>query len=148
LDDRGARRRWHGHQAAERPVPAAHRFCRDAARPSGPGRVPRPVGPWRRAGAAGERERSRRGGRRGDRGAVSRDHFPRVPTLMGHVGRRAAFLLAALLAALGFAAHARGDLKLGAPAPEVAGERWINSGPLTTRGVQGRVVLVEFWTYG
>jgi hypothetical protein len=63
-------------------------------------------------------------------------------------GRRAAFLLAALLAALGFAADARGDLKLGAPAPEVAGERWINSGPLTTRGVRGRVVLVEFWTYG
>jgi hypothetical protein len=63
-------------------------------------------------------------------------------------GRRAAFLLVALLAALGFGADARGDLKLGAPAPEVAGERWINSGPLTTRGVRGRVVLVEFWTYG
>ena len=67
---------------------------------------------------------------------------------MKHAGRRAAFLLAALLAALGFAADARGDLKLGAPAPEVAGERWINSGPLTTRGVRGRVVLVEVWTYG
>jgi len=63
-------------------------------------------------------------------------------------GRRAAVLLAALLATLGFAAGARGDLKLGAPAPEVAGERWINSGPLTTSGVRGRVVLVEFWTYG
>jgi hypothetical protein len=64
--------------------------------------------------------------------------------------RRAAFLLAALLAALGFAAAARGgsELRLGAPAPEVAGERWINSEPLTTRGVRGRVVLVEFWTHG
>jgi hypothetical protein len=67
---------------------------------------------------------------------------------MKHGGRRTAFLLAALLAALVFAADARGDLKLGTPAPEVAGERWINSGPLTTGGVRGRVVLVEFWTYG
>jgi len=67
---------------------------------------------------------------------------------MKHGGRRAAFLLAALLAALGFTASARGDLKLGAPAPEVAGERWINSGPLSMLGVRGRVVLVEFWTYG
>ena len=47
-----------------------------------------------------------------------------------------------------FVVDARGDLKIGAPAPEVAGERWINSGPLSTRGVRGRVVLVEFWTYG
>jgi hypothetical protein len=39
-------------------------------------------------------------------------------------------------------------LRIGAPAPEVAGERWINSGPLTTQGLRGRVVLVEFWTYG
>lgn len=37
---------------------------------------------------------------------------------------------------------------LGAPAPEVAGEHWINSEPLTTRGLRGRVVLVEFWTFG
>ena len=63
-------------------------------------------------------------------------------------GRRAAFLLAALLAIWGFVVDARGDVKIGAPAPEVAGERWINSGPLSTRGVRGRVVLVEFWTYG
>jgi hypothetical protein len=38
--------------------------------------------------------------------------------------------------------------RLGAPAPEVAGERWINSEPLTTPGLRGRVVLVEFWTFG
>ena len=67
---------------------------------------------------------------------------------MKYGGRRAVLMLAALLAALGFAASARGDLKLGAPAPEVAGERWINTEPLTMRGVRGRVVLVEFWTYG
>jgi len=39
-------------------------------------------------------------------------------------------------------------VRIGAPAPEVAGERWINSEPLTTSGLRGRVVLVEFWTYG
>ena len=38
--------------------------------------------------------------------------------------------------------------RIGDPAPEVAGERWINGGPLTTEGLRGRVVLVEFWTYG
>jgi len=38
--------------------------------------------------------------------------------------------------------------RLGAPAPDVAGEHWINSAPLTTQGLRGRVVLVEFWTFG
>ena len=37
---------------------------------------------------------------------------------------------------------------IGAPAPELAGDRWIGSAPLTTAGLRGRVVLVEFWTYG
>lgn len=36
-----------------------------------------------------------------------------------------------------------------APAPEFAGiERWFNSPPLTMAGLKGKVVLVEFWTYG
>jgi hypothetical protein len=39
-------------------------------------------------------------------------------------------------------------LKLGAPVPEIAGSPWINSAPLTTATLRGRVVLVEFWTYG
>jgi hypothetical protein len=38
--------------------------------------------------------------------------------------------------------------RLGTPAPDVAGERWINSEPLTTPSLRGRVVLVEFWTFG
>jgi hypothetical protein len=38
--------------------------------------------------------------------------------------------------------------RLGVSAPDVAGERWINSEPLTTPGLRGRVVLVEFWTFG
>ena len=36
----------------------------------------------------------------------------------------------------------------GAPAPEIAGGPWINSAPLTAGALLGRVVLVEFWTYG
>lgn len=37
----------------------------------------------------------------------------------------------------------------GDPAPELAGlENWINSDPLTIAGLRGRVVLVDFWTYG
>ena len=35
-----------------------------------------------------------------------------------------------------------------AAAPEFASGEWINSEPLTLKGLQGRVVLVEFWTFG
>ena len=38
--------------------------------------------------------------------------------------------------------------RLGDAAPEIAGESWINSDPLTMARLRGRVVLVEFWTYG
>jgi thiol-disulfide isomerase/thioredoxin len=36
----------------------------------------------------------------------------------------------------------------GKTAPEISGDHWINSKPLTIAGLKGRVVLVEFWTYG
>ena len=36
----------------------------------------------------------------------------------------------------------------GRAAPEIAQGEWINSPPLTLAGLRGRVVLVEFWTYG
>jgi hypothetical protein len=39
-------------------------------------------------------------------------------------------------------------LRIGAPAPDVAGGPWINSAPLTIDALRGRVVLVDFWTYG
>jgi len=41
-----------------------------------------------------------------------------------------------------------GQPRPGAPAPDVAGGPWINSAPLTVAGLRGRVVLVDFWTYG
>jgi hypothetical protein len=39
-------------------------------------------------------------------------------------------------------------LTSGQPAPDLRGEHWLNSKPLTLGGLRGRVVLVEFWTYG
>ena len=53
----------------------------------------------------------------------------------------------ALLAVGPMAARGQAS-RLGQPAPEIAGGPWINSAPLTLQGLRGRVVLVEFWTYG
>ncbi|HZP35245.1 MAG TPA: hypothetical protein VFE48_01995 [Methylomirabilota bacterium] len=39
-------------------------------------------------------------------------------------------------------------VQVGRPAPEITGGPWINSEPLSLAGLRGRVVLVEFWTYG
>jgi hypothetical protein len=36
----------------------------------------------------------------------------------------------------------------GGAVPDVVGTPWINSAPLTLSALRGRVVLVEFWTYG
>ena len=36
----------------------------------------------------------------------------------------------------------------GERAPEIIGDSWVNSPPLSMEGLGGRVVLVEFWTYG
>ena len=36
----------------------------------------------------------------------------------------------------------------GTPAPEIAGGSWINSSPLTLEALRGRVILIDFWTYG
>lgn len=37
----------------------------------------------------------------------------------------------------------------GKPAPEFVGlENWINSDPLTIQSLRGRIVLVDFWTFG
>jgi len=43
---------------------------------------------------------------------------------------------------------AQGGARIGQPAPEIAGGPWINSGPLSMETLRGRVVFVEFWTYG
>jgi hypothetical protein len=60
-------------------------------------------------------------------------------------------LLAVLLLGLvlaGGAWLAMAQPQTGQAAPEIAGGPWINSEPLTLGSLRGRVVLVEFWTYG
>jgi hypothetical protein len=39
-------------------------------------------------------------------------------------------------------------IQIGKPAPEISGSSWINSPALSANDLKGRVVLVEFWTYG
>jgi len=66
-------------------------------------------------------------------------------------GRAGAVVLAGLaLAAAVAAGPAWGQrgARVGQPAPELAGGPWINSAPLTMERLRGRVVYVEFWTYG
>jgi hypothetical protein len=36
----------------------------------------------------------------------------------------------------------------GQGAPEITAGRWINSAPLTIEALRGRVVVLEFWTFG
>jgi hypothetical protein len=57
-------------------------------------------------------------------------------------------VMTAAVALLVFATTTAADPRVGQPAPDITGERWINSAPLTLEALKGRVVLVEFWTYG
>jgi hypothetical protein len=63
-----------------------------------------------------------------------------------------AMVMAALLAVLAVAsppgAQAPRGVRIGQAAPEITGGPWINSEPLSLAALRGRVVLVEFWTYG
>ena len=40
------------------------------------------------------------------------------------------------------------QVRVGQAAPEITGGPWINSEPLSLASLRGRVVMVEFWTYG
>jgi len=65
------------------------------------------------------------------------------------MARRIGFL--AILAAVGvwWTQPARGQgIRIGDSAPEITAGAWINSDPLTIVALRGRVVFVEFWTYG
>jgi hypothetical protein len=66
-----------------------------------------------------------------------------VGTWMSVVGLASALVfLAPLPGSLAFTA------RVGQPAPEITGGPWINSEPLSMERLRGRVVAVEFWTYG
>jgi hypothetical protein len=62
--------------------------------------------------------------------------------------RALALTVAMLLVGPGAGEAAGIMVKVGQAAPEVTGGPWINSEPLSLAGLRGRVVLVEFWTYG
>jgi hypothetical protein len=71
---------------------------------------------------------------------------------MGIVGRWGPWAVAAAVALgcwlqAGMGSAQRGP-RAGQPAPEITGGPWINSESLSLRQLRGRVVLVEFWTYG
>jgi len=61
---------------------------------------------------------------------------------------RALALTVGILLAAGPGEAARIEGKVGQAAPEITGGPWINSEPLSLAGLRGRVVVVEFWTYG
>jgi hypothetical protein len=69
---------------------------------------------------------------------------------------RRVVILVTLLASLALGAvtvlnptvGAQKSLRAGQPAPEITGGPWINSEPLALEKLRGRVVFVEFWTYG
>ena len=63
-------------------------------------------------------------------------------------GKLAAFrrtVIGFLLIAALFSAVEAG---VGMPAPEISGQSWLNSEPLRIAELRGKVVLVEFWTFG
>jgi hypothetical protein len=57
-------------------------------------------------------------------------------------------VLLALGALAAAAPLARAAARVGRPAPEITGGPWVNGPPRSLAGLRGRVVLVEFWTYG
>ena len=59
----------------------------------------------------------------------------------------AAVLAVMLVGGIAFSPSAE-VLQTGKAAPEIAEGAWINSAPLSLAGLRGRVVLLEFWTYG
>ena len=53
-----------------------------------------------------------------------------------------------ILALGGFLAVNHGEGSTGIPAPDISNATWLNSQPLQLADLKGKVVLVEFWTFG
>ena len=60
----------------------------------------------------------------------------------------AALVVAGVLATPADPAETPRGAGLGQRAPEITGGPWINSDALSLERLRGRVVYVEFWTYG
>ena len=61
--------------------------------------------------------------------------------------RLAILLMAAVFLSIAVGTHAE-LVPPGRTAPELASGAWINSQPLTMQALRGRVVLIDFWTFG
>ena len=84
-----------------------------------------------------------------ERGSVDRAKESERPGWRSRRGRAAAVAVAALAVAVFTTARAAQDgVAPGTAAPELVPAPWINSAPLTLAGLRGKVVLVDFWTYG
>lgn len=59
-----------------------------------------------------------------------------------------ALLAILMLVSLPLITGAQRGPRVGESAPEITGGPWINSEPLSIEELRGRVVFVEFWTYG
>ena len=64
-----------------------------------------------------------------------------------HTGQTIGGLVCAILLAIVSMAGGQA-LRPGELASSLTGGRWINSPPLPLEDLRGRVVLLEFWTYG
>ena len=62
-------------------------------------------------------------------------------------GRALVFAVLVGLAVLWAFGNAPASL-VGKQAPEFTNDTWINSEPLRLKDLRGKVVLIEFWTYG
>jgi hypothetical protein len=76
-------------------------------------------------------------------------HFRREAHMMWRVATALGFILGVVgLVALPHTSGAERGIRVGQPAPEITGGPWVNSAPLSLGALRGRVVFVEFWTYG
>lgn len=62
--------------------------------------------------------------------------------------RNAVFFVGGVLAILLIAGRNTATTLPPTPAPDIHGAPWFNSAPLTLAQLKGKVVLVEFWTFG
>lgn len=66
-----------------------------------------------------------------------------------HKSTLAIVVLAGFLGFSGFTAPGGAGARLiGKPAPEISNNTWLHSQPLRLKDLRGKVVLLEFWTYG
>jgi thiol-disulfide isomerase/thioredoxin len=69
---------------------------------------------------------------------------------MRNIAKRASVFLLAYLATFIVVANKESANagENGRPAPEITGQTWINTEPLRLADLKGKVVMVEFWTFG